>query len=150
MKFVADEMLGKLAKWLRIVGCDVVYKNKISDSELLDYCRKEGRILLTRDTRLVAEDKDIASLLIASDHFREQIKQVLKAFAIDPRRRPLSRCLRCNQPLIPEDKQATKDFVPPHVFQTQAEFWRCPSCQRLYWPGTHHQRMLEELKEMVA
>jgi uncharacterized protein with PIN domain len=150
MKFVADEMLGKLAKWLRIVGCDVVYKNNVSDSELVDCCRKEGRVLLTRDTRLLAEHKDITSLLIASDHFREQTRQVLKAFAIDPHGRALSRCLRCNQILVSEDKQAVKDIVPPYVLHTQDEFWRCPGCQRLYWPGTHHQRMLEELQEMVA
>ena len=150
MKFLADEMLGKLAKWLRIMGCDVVYKNKVSASEIIDCCRKEGRILLTRDTRLLAGNKDIASLLISSDHFREQIKQVLKDFAIDPRPRALSRCLRCNQILVAEDKQAAKDLVPPYVFQTQEEFWRCPSCQRLYWPGTHHQRMLDELMDMVA
>lgn len=150
MKFAADEMLGKLAKWLRIVGCDVFYNNRITDQELISLCRAQHRILLTRDTPLLAETKDLPSLFIVSDYFREQLQQVLEAFHIDPCQRAFSRCVLCNQELVEEKRELVKDQVPPYIFETQEEFWRCPDCQRIYWPGTHHERMIKELKSLIS
>jgi len=148
MKFAADEMLGKLAKWLRIAGQDVFYKNKISDKELVSLCQAERRVLLTRDTLLISQCQGIRTLLIVSDHFREQLKQVFTAFRLEPLSLAGSRCLLCNQELEKVAKEKVKDQVPPYVFATQESFWRCPGCQRLFWPGTHYQRMLKDLETL--
>lgn len=148
MKFVADEMLGKLAKWLRIAGQDVFYKNKISDKELVSLCQAEGRVLLTRDARLISEGKGIRSLFIQSDHFREQLRQVLTTFGLEPEGPAFSRCLLCNQELEELAREEAKGLVPPYVFDTQRNFWRCPGCKRLFWPGTHHDGMAKELKTL--
>lgn len=149
-RFAADEMLGKLAKWLRVVGCDVAYSNRIEDRDLIGLCLREGRVLLTRDTRLVAELRGVPHLLIESDHYREQLKQVLLAFEIDPYEAAFSRCILCNAELEEVVKEGVKSQVPPHVFKTQAEFYRCPGCGKLYWPGTHRDRMEEMLQGLAG
>ncbi len=150
MKFACDEMLGKLARWLRILGIDTAYKNRIDDRELIHLCREEGRILLTRDTRLISENKEVKSLLIESDHYREQLLQVIGHFHIDPYESAFSRCVLCNLELVEVKKEEVEGEIPPFVFQTQEEFWRCPRCGKLYWPGTHHDHMMRSLEELFG
>ncbi len=150
MKFACDEMLGKLARWMRIVGLDVAYSNKTSDEDLVRLCRLEGRVLLTRDTRLRAESNNIPSLLVESDHYLEQLVQVLRNFKIDPWESAFSRCILCNGELHEEKKAGVREEVPRFVFETQEEFRRCPDCRKLYWPGTHRERIVKSLEELVG
>ena len=146
-KFLADIMLGSLARWLRILGYDTAYDNRIEDDEIIERCRREGRIALTRDRRLTQRSRLRGCLLIEHEELFEQIREVLKAIdhEISPNRL-LSRCLECNSLLESVDKEAIRIQVPAYVFKTQSHFKRCPGCQRIYWGGTHRRNIYQRLK----
>ena len=146
-KFLADIMLGSLARWLRILGYDTAYDNRIADDEIIERCRREGRIALTRDRRLTQRSRLRGCLLIEHEELFEQIREVLKAIdhEISPNRL-LSRCLECNSLLQSVDKEGIRLQVPAYVFKTQSHFKRCPGCQRIYWGGTHRRNIYQRLK----
>ncbi|HUI27273.1 MAG TPA: Mut7-C RNAse domain-containing protein [Candidatus Kryptonia bacterium] len=145
LKFAADRMLGRLAKWLRLVGVDTLYGSQWSGPALVRVARTERRIVLTRDHRLRRVAESAPVLFIDSDHFREQLQQVLAAYAIDPFAQLLTRCARCNAPLQPLARTAAASRVPEYVFATQRDFVACPRCHRTYWPATHAERVRAEL-----
>ncbi|MBI4488096.1 MAG: Mut7-C RNAse domain-containing protein [Deltaproteobacteria bacterium] len=147
MKFVADKMLGRLTKWLRIIGQDVTYGPHLSDYGLIRAARREGRLILTRD-RGIAKKSPPNYLMIQSDQFREQLKQVVEACRLDPFKDAFTRCVECNTVLQPVAKEAVKEKVPPYVLSTQERFSLCMRCQRIYWPATHQQKMVEQLKAL--
>ncbi len=144
-------MLGTLARWLRVLGCDVEYFPEIGDAELVDRAARTGRLILTSDTLLArrrgARDNHF---FVMGDHFREQLRQVVEHFAIDPGEHFLTRCLECNDILLEADRTAMHGRVPPYVYATQAAFRVCPSCGRIYWQGTHRERMLQEMAELLG
>ncbi|KAF0219315.1 MAG: hypothetical protein FD174_2014 [Geobacteraceae bacterium] len=149
-KFIADTMLGKLARWLRIIGCDVEYYPDMDDAELVERAAREGRLILTRDTLLIRRRKARGNhFFVEGDHFRDQLRQVLKAFAIDPFERFLTRCLECNEPLLGIEKAAVRERVPPYVFASRETFRTCPSCDRIYWGATHRVGMAEEIARIL-
>jgi uncharacterized protein len=144
MKFVADVMVGKLARWLRVLGLDVLYSNTFDDDEIVRLAESDHRIILTRDTRLAARRVHSSCLFIESDHYKEQVQQVLRAFDIKEFR-VFSRCLECNTPLQSIDKEGVFERVPPFVYLTQERFATCPTCGRVYWHGTHADQMLKRI-----
>jgi uncharacterized protein len=148
VKFAVDRMLGKLAKWLRIMGQDVIYGQHLSGYGLIRTARMEHRLILTRDRKLKKKQPP-DFLFIESDHYREQLRQVIQAFGLNPLGRPFTRCLECNLILQPRSKAAIEKTVPAYVFSTQENFSWCPKCGRVYWPATHHRRMIEELRELA-
>jgi uncharacterized protein with PIN domain len=148
VKFAADRMLGKLAKWLRIIGHDVIYGKHLSGYGLIRAARLEDRLILTRDRKLKNKQPP-DFLFIESDHHREQLRQVIQACGLNPMDKPFSRCLECNLILQPQSKAAVEKAVPAYVYSTQENFFSCPKCRRVYWPATHHERMLEELKQLA-
>ena len=133
-------MLGRLAKRMRLLGFDVLYDRTLSDNEVIRLALEENRVILTRDTALAARPLASNHLLIASDFIREQIEQVLSAFS-DEALRPLTRCSACNDRLDTIAKEEARDFVPRYVYEQKGSFLRCPRCGRIYWKGTHVQRM---------
>src|SRR4029077_13833069 len=137
-------MLGRLARWLRILGHDVAYGPHLGGRPLLDCARRERRLLLTRDTRLVRGRDLPPHLFIASDHFREQLRQVA-ATAPLAGARLFGRCLDCNRLLEDLSREEARDRVPVFVWETSARFLCCPSCRRVYWPATHRAHVLSEL-----
>jgi uncharacterized protein len=147
-RFLADRMVGKLARWLRLLGYDTAYLPQLSPEGVMREARQQGRIILTRDSRIVRRKDTPPLLLIESDRFREQLKQVVEALQLDPVRYLLTRCSECNERLQPIAKDDVRDRVPEYVWQTQEEFRRCPGCRRLYWGATHKERMLEELRRL--
>ena len=141
--FAVDKMLGRLARWLRILGHDVAYGPHLSGRTLVDRARRERRLLLTRDTRLLRDPDLPPYVFVASDHFREQLRQVADAVPLGGAF--LGRCLDCNRALEPATREAVAPHVPPYVLATQKHFQRCPHCGRIYWPATHRSHMLDEL-----
>lgn len=144
MKFIADVMVGKLARWLRILGFDTEYSNKYEDDEIIRIGEAADRVILTRDVPLASRRMNARCLLIASDHYKDQVLQVistfsLKEFAI------FSRCIECNTRLQDADKEAVFERVPPFVYLTQERFAVCPSCNRVYWHGTHADAILKRI-----
>ena len=146
--FVVDGMLGRLAKWLRILGYDTQYSPDWDDNELARIARAEGRILLTRDLEL-SRRRGLRSLRIEGDLLEGQLAQVVRALGLELDR-PFSRCAVCNTPLEKVAKHEAWGQVPPYVFQTQSQLYLCPECNRFYWPGTHWQHMREKLKALEA
>jgi uncharacterized protein with PIN domain len=149
-RFFADSMLGKLARWMRTLGYDVLYERGIDDTELLLRAAEEDRVVLTRDTllmkRRLAKGR---AVFIESGDLSGQLRQVAAMFPIE-KDKLLTRCLRCNARLSRLEKKAVKEKVPPYVFSTQNDFSSCPACGRVYWGATHRDRMLEELKRLLG
>ena len=140
MNFIADAMLGSLAKRLRLLGFDVLYDRTLADNDVLRLALEQGRIILTRDTGLACRPLAQNHILIKSDHVEEQLRQVLDAFSLSSSG-PLTRCSVCNQPLVSLDRDAARDRVPDHVLRTMTTFFECKGCGRTYWEGSHVKRM---------
>lgn len=147
VKFAADRMLGRLVKWLRVIGQDVIYGPHLCGYGLIRAARAEHRLILTRD-RSLAKKQPPDFLFIESDHYRDQLRQVVEQCHLSVGKKLFTRCLECNRPLQPRSKDSVKTLVPPYVFSSQENFCWCQECQRIYWPATHHERMLEELKTL--
>jgi uncharacterized protein with PIN domain len=145
MRFAADRMLGRLARWLRVIGQDVVYGSHLAGAALVREARAAGRVILTRDTRLLRRRDLPPHLFIESDRFREQLRQVVAAFGLDPAAGLLTRCLDCNETLVAADRARVRGRVPPYVWATQDRFAACPRCRRVFWAATHLERMRREL-----
>jgi len=148
-KFVADNMLGKLARRLRMLGFDTVYSGESSDEDLVKIARREDRLLLTRDTRL-AELKVIKALLIKSLDYPAQVKQVMKDLNLKVARgKAFARCIECNNLIEKIEKGKIKDKVPEFVYETNEEFTFCPKCQKVYWKGSHYEKMVKEIESFA-
>ena len=128
----------RLARWLRLLGADVVTDPSLSGAELLKVARAEARILVTRDKRLrTASDV----MFVESNAIRDQIREVVVRLGLDARASALTRCSRCNRPLLPVARELVSRRVPPYVFASHDRFAECESCGRIYWPDTHPARI---------
>jgi hypothetical protein len=151
VKFIADCMLGTLAKWLIILGHDVLYFSRIDDADLVAIAARDARTILTRDRRLVMRRAARDHVLIESQDLREQIRQVLEERRLRVRGDSLfRRCVRCNRRTRAVPRASVRGLVPPYVFRTQKRFTRCPRCERIYWRATHVSRMIETLRRRLA
>ncbi len=150
LRFMADEMLGKLAKWLRTIGYDTVYYTGGGDSALVQRALAEDRVILTRDSHLVKRKLARKALFIRSEHPREQFKQVVNELGLDAQSKLFTRCLVCNRELISVEKADVQNKVPSYTYLTQDRFYECPGCERVYWPGTHKDSMLQMINDMGA
>ena len=144
-KFAADRMLTRIARWLRMFGADMTFDESADGATMLKTARLEGRILLTRDKRLKTAP-DV--LFLESNHFREQLHEILAHYPFDIRRDAFSRCSRCNAPLIEVDREVVRTRVPPFVYASVAKFSECPACAHLYWAGTHPDRIMREIERL--
>lgn len=145
MKFLCDHMLGSLARWLRFMGYDTAYPSPGPDRELVARVRAEGRILLTRDKELAARVS--GAVQVRSGDLEQQIREVASVLQLRLED-PLSRCSLCNEVLIPVSLDEVRGLVPEGVRSRHQEFWRCPSCNRIYWQGSHWDKMVERLNNL--
>lgn len=152
MKFLVDGMLGKLARWLRLLGYNVEYLNNFQDKQLIEEAKKENSILLTSDIQLyrLANARGIDTYLVEGKTEAEKLARVSKRFEIklDINSRT-SRCTTCNSALKPVSKKQIKGKIPERTLKAYAEFWRCinPKCGKIYWPGRQWQNIIETLEE---
>jgi uncharacterized protein with PIN domain len=149
MKFAVDCMLGKMAKWLKILGFDAVFFNKIADEDLMAVAQKEGRILLTRDTGLIERARNMRTLFITSENWREQVQEVMNHFGLWSQVKPNSRCLECNRTLRALSKSEAKNLVTPFVYKTADTFALCSGCGRVFWRGTHLKDMESRINALL-
>lgn len=145
MKFLADTMLGRLARWLRFIGYDTLYPPVTEDRKLIDIALREDRILLTRDRTLSKTSAKIERIYIESDEITEQLKQLVADFRLDLDKNDiLSRCGVCNTQLLAvAAKESVQNHVPDGVYARQDRFWVCPNCNRYYWQGTHYEKIMK-------
>ena len=147
MKYLCDQMLGTLAKWLRIYGFDTFYANsKIDDSELIAISKRENRVLITRDKKLLqrARRENLKTIEIKTTEINEQISKAIVDGEID-HSRILSRCILCNTPVVEIKKYDIKGKVPKKVFDNNETFWLCSKCNKIYWKGSHYENMVEKI-----
>ena len=147
-RLLLDCMLGRLARWLRLIGYDAAYENAAEDQELARRARFEGRVLLTRDFEL-ASRRGLRTLLIGSKDLEEQVRQVLAVLPIAYSDRT-PRCSQCNHPLNPVERAEVADRVPPYVLREHADFHLCSECGRVYWPGSHFECIWASIKRFGA
>jgi uncharacterized protein len=145
-RFLADVMLGRLARWLRALGYDTLYDATFDDAPLADMARQQDRILLTRDVELTRRRK-LRVLLIDDDKVMLQLRQVVRAFDLSDTA-AFTRCIECNAELQELDYADASTLVPSYVYQIQTRFRRCPHCGKVYWRGTHWTRMHNVLREL--
>jgi len=149
MKFICDDNLGKLAKWLRTLGYDTLFSQEIEDTELVSTALKEERIILSRDQQLKrfkSAEKNL--FLLSLNQPLEQLKEVLKKFNLKPEEKNhFTRCIACNTVLVPAPKKDVENKVPPFVFKTQEKFFYCSKCNKLFWAGTHVKNLKKEISE---
>ena len=153
LKFIVDQNVGKLAKWLRIMGYDTLFFDSGDDSRMVARALAEGRMILSRDTeimkrRLITSGR-LKAILINSYEPEQQMRQLIDTLNLDCQFRPFTLCLECNQPLVERSPDQVKDRVPPHVFQTQHQYMECPACHRIYWRGTHWEAMTRRLQRFM-
>jgi len=153
IKFIADNNVGKLAKWLRIIGYDTLLFKEKNDSKMIEIALNEDRVILTKNSqimkrRLVTNGK-LKAVHINCDEPNVQLRETAKILNLDYHFNPFSLCLKCNQKLVSRSKEEVQDLVPPRVFEIQKQYMECPSCHRIYWHGTHWQAMVRELRNII-
>ena len=137
MKFIVTKELGRLVRWLRILGFDAEYFQETNRSSLVITSLRDERIILTRDSRM-SPVSGIRILRVKHDELENQLAQVTKELGIKlDEKRLFTRCILCNRELEPAEKETIKDKVPEYVYEAQKGFLTCPSCGRVYWHGTH-------------
>lgn len=148
-RFIADVMLGRLTRWLRLLGFDTLYFSDLSDEKLIRISKEEGRFILTRDTGL-AKIKGIGNcLLIGSNDSVQQVLEVIQALDLKDFRF-FSRCVSCNGQLSRlSDKAEIRDTVPDFVFLNFHTFTKCGGCGRVYWKGTHPKLFRKKLADVL-
>jgi uncharacterized protein len=141
-RFVVDVNLGRLARLLRVLGFDVWWSPDADDATLADVSLNEQRILLTRDRGLLKRRAITHGLFVHSQDGEEQTLEVLRRLDLGRRLAPFTRCIRCNGTLTAVPKEEVADRLEPLTRQFYDEFSRCAVCGRIYWPGSHHSRLV--------
>ncbi len=149
LRFVLDGHLGKLAAYLRLLGFDTLWASDPSDDQLAEVSASQRRVLLTRDRGLLKRTEVTHGSLVRSKDAREQLFEVVGRFDLRRAARPFTRCLRCNTPLSPVAKEEVIDRLPPRVRELYDELYRCAACDKVYWKGTHFDRMRQLIASVL-
>jgi len=147
-RFVLDVHLGKLVRLLRMLGFDSLYRNDYSDREIITVSSKERRIILTRDHRLLFAKVVTRGYWIRLTEPESQCREVLERFDLRSQIKPFSRCLQCNGAIEPVEKSRIIDRLEPRTKRHFDTFFRCTQCGRLYWKGSHFDRMVQTLARL--
>jgi len=149
-KFITDTSLGRLAKWLRLLGYDtVVFPNK-AGREMLHFAAAENRIVLTRRRDMTERQFSGHLFLITSVDIGSQLNDVIGKYSLKiDQQKIFGICLECNEKLYPVVREEVRDLVPPFVFENCTEYHQCPRCHNVYWAGTHQRNALEFMKKHI-
>jgi uncharacterized protein with PIN domain len=149
IRFVADAHLGGLARLLRMAGFDTIYDNGLRDDQVEALAVEEDRVVLTRDRDLLKRRTIAYGCYVRALRPEQQLLEIVERLGLAGRARPFSRCLHCNAPLRRIGKQEVASRLPPQVLATQDEFQTCDVCGRVYWKGSHWERMSELMSRML-
>lgn len=148
-KFVLDVHLGRLAAYLRMLGFDAAYNNRASDAELVRVSSEQKRILLTRDRGVLKHSAVTHGYWLRETESRRQAAEVVRRFDLGRLLRPFTRCMACNRVLHEVVEAEVRDRVPPRIASSHEEFRECPGCRRVYWQGSHYQRMRRWIEDLA-
>jgi uncharacterized protein with PIN domain len=147
-RFVCDDHMGKLARYLRATGYDTVFDRDMDNNRLIQISLDEKRFILTRDRRLVERRLVRYCLLLESERWQDQIKAVADHFGlVFSKSRMFTRCLEDNTPIVPVAKEDIRELVWPYTYEHHGEFRQCPICHRVYWAGSHVSAMYARFEE---
>jgi len=149
-RFVLDCHLGRLTAHLRMLGFDCLYQNDYDDPTMTEVAVQEGRILLTRDRRLLMRKVIRHGYCLRSLDTLEQLTEVIEHFKLIEVIQPFHRCIRCNHPLEPVEKDLIMDRLEPLTKKYFEEFHICPACKQIYWRGSHYEKMLKLIETLSA
>jgi hypothetical protein len=152
-KFITDVNVGKLGKWLRLMGYDTLFFDEHDDGLMVKAAIAQGRIVLTKDSefmkrRAISTGK-VKAVLISSDRPEQQLSTIISTLKLTDEYRPFTRCLECNAELVSRDRRDVKGSVPARVYEKHDQYMQCPSCGRIYWRGTHWQAMSGKLSRLA-
>ena len=148
--FAAEKTLGRLTKWLRLLGFDTRYEPELEGKKFVETLEKD-RILLTRTRRIQNQLASHRLIFVESDHLAQQLNQIFRELNLKASQtRPFSRCLQCNAPIVVVEKASILGLVPDYIFESHDRFQKCPECDRIYWPGSHTRRSLEKIRYVLG
>jgi uncharacterized protein with PIN domain len=154
VKFIADNNVGKLARWLRLMGYDTLLFKQKDDDRMIKTALSEDRVILTKDAqfmkRRLVTNGTLKTVHIEQDAPGLQVQEVVKTLGLDCYLKPFSLCLECNRALMARSKDEVRDLVPVRVFETQTQYTQCLACHRVYWPGTHWEAMGKKLRDLQS
>lgn len=151
MKFLADGMLGGLARWLRMMGNDVLYSTELSDNELLGLSKAEGRVLLTRDFELYkrAISRGLETFYVEGKRESDRLAEVTQRYGLSLELdMDKSHCPLCNTPIKPTPKEQLKTQLQPNTYRYYNQFWQCPNCAQIYWQGAHWKQINQTITQI--
>jgi uncharacterized protein with PIN domain len=148
VKLILDVHLGKLARYIRLLGFDTVYETWLEDEQIVAIASKEKRIILTRDIQLLKNGQVSHGYWIRSQKPLEQLKEVIQHLDLSKKIRPFHRCMECNGIIKEVDKTEIIAYLKPKTRVHYEDFYRCEQCQRVYWNGSHYQRMISMLENL--
>ncbi|MBU1628136.1 Mut7-C RNAse domain-containing protein, partial [bacterium] len=149
LMFICDRTLGRLSKWLRILGFETLFLGTTDDEELISKSTDmKDAIFITRNIKLFSKVQYADKLLVKSTDFREQLKEVSEFFPDNWKNYLFTRCTICGAPLVIVSIQEVKESVPDYICETIKELKKCPLCDKIYWRGTHFRKITVELKSL--
>jgi len=148
-RFICDIHLGRLCKYLRMLGLDTLYSNQYTPEEMIVLSRLENRIILSRSYQLTRHKEVTHSYWIRSAEPLEQIKDLISKLDLSSHADPLTRCLNCNNKLVPVEKKEISHRLQTHTAKYYKEFFNCPACDQIYWKGSHFENMLKFISHSI-
>jgi uncharacterized protein with PIN domain len=145
-RFILDVHLGKLARFLRMLGFDTAYSPEWDDDEIIRFSQEQSRIILTRAIGILKQSRVSHGHWIRHHQPLDQLNEVLGTLDLSRQLRPFTRCMECNGLISPVSKDEIQAFVAPEIFGRFDAFWQCEGCRKIYWQGSHYARMLERIK----
>ena len=149
-QFIADVHLGKLSRYLRLMGIDTLYSNDAADADIVDTAISQQRAALTRDIGLLKYGRLNYGYWLRSTDLDTQLSEVIRFFDLNNHFRPFTRCMNCNGRLDPVSKKAVESDLPPRVKESFEEFRQCRECGQIYWKGTHFEKLVKKVKRIKS
>jgi len=148
-RFITDVHLGKLSRYLRMLGLDTLYRTNLKDTEIIQYSIDEKRIILTRDLGILKNSRVLRGYYVRNSESKEQCREVIRKFSLTSQVAPFTRCMECNGEFVLTRKDTVRDKVPERVYQHFEEFFMCGNCKQLYWKGSHYEKMKAQVHELL-
>jgi len=148
-RFIIDANLGRLSRYLRMLGFDTLFDMNLGDEDIIRIAGEDKRIILTRDLGILKNSKVRRGYFIRNQQPDQQLKEVTRKFNLKGQIKPFSRCIACNGKILQIPKIKILDQVPEQVYLLFEEFFQCNQCLRVYWKGSHHQRMLQKIERLL-
>lgn len=147
-KFILDVHLGTLSRYLRLAGFDSYYRNDLEDQEIINISLRDNRIILTRDLPLLKNGRVTHGYFVRETNPKKQFIEVTQRFHLQKQLKPFTRCLDCNGIIQPVDKEQVKEDLQVNTLKYTSEFYRCSECGKVYWKGSHYQRLKRLIEEV--